>query len=491
MKKGLLFSFVLSALALTVNAQCTPYNFKSTITNLVVNGATATATLDVSFNIQANNGNKYIFVHLWTGQDYQSVAINWGSSSQKAPSALELNGSGDVHKALYNLAIDNNSASQAYLSSYVSSGVTLSPPVGSPLIYRLANGADSFIVRNISVTFPSSLLQATGDILSGVIWSSNAKTYSPSLSVQCYATGLSFLADPVISGTSSCSGYNVTITHNNLLANTTLTGTYDVYVDADGNGLFSSGSDVKVTNSPSFSITASTLSNSVYTGSENFSGVLPTAYKGKNLFVRVVTNSIPSVTLTQFIPTSQCTNTLPVVFSSFTTARNDQKVSLKWETSFEQNNKGYNIQRNTGNEWKDIAFVFSKADGGNSGNALSYEYNDFNNSKAVSYYRILQVDNDGKARYSEVRSVRGLEQADKLMLFPNPGTGGKINVLFENEPSAKDVLVVDATGRVVKSFKSVVMNNLIIDQLKPGIYTIQIKNLSSQTVSSDKFIIQN
>jgi len=63
--------------------------------------------------------------------------------------------------------------------------------------------------------------------------------------------------------------------------------------------------------------------------------------------------------------------------------------------------------------------------------------------------------------------------------------------LFDNETSAKDVFVFDATGRVVKSFKNVVANNLVVDRLKPGIYSMQIKNLASQTVSSDKFIIQN
>jgi len=85
-----------------------------------------------------------------------------------------------------------------------------------------------------------------------------------------------------------------------------------------------------------------------------------------------------------------------------------------------------------------------------------------------------------------------LEEAnDKLLLFPNPGTNGKINLLFNGETSAKDVMVYDAHGRVVKTFKNVVSNNLIIDQLKPGVYNVQVKNTAAQTVLSDKFIIQN
>ena len=183
--------------------------------------------------------------------------------------------------------------------------------------------------------------------------------------------------------------------------------------------------------------------------------------------------------------------TLPVIFQSFTVGRNDQTVSIKWETAFEQNNRGFYVQRNVNGEWKDIAFVFSKAEDGNSGQVLSYAYNDPNNLKTVSYYRILQVDMDGRGKYSEVRTVRGQEQVNKLMLFPNPGSNGKINVLFEDETSAKNIVVYDATGRAVKSFKNVVSANLVIDQLKPGVYNIQVTNTASQVTSSDKFIIKD
>jgi hypothetical protein len=148
------------------------------------------------------------------------------------------------------------------------------------------------------------------------------------------------------------------------------------------------------------------------------------------------------------------------------------------------------VQRNVNGEWKDVAFVFSKADGGNSDQVLSYAYNDPNNFKAVSYYRLLQVDMNGNGKYSEVRIVKGQEQTDKLMLFPNPGTNGKINVMFD-DAATKDILVYDANGRVVKSFKNVISNSLVIDQLKPGVYNVQVKNNTTQTVSSDKFIIQN
>jgi hypothetical protein len=183
---------------------------------------------------------------------------------------------------------------------------------------------------------------------------------------------------------------------------------------------------------------------------------------------------------------------LPVSFKSFTASRSNQTVSLKWETASEQNNRGFYVQRNVNGEWKDVAFVFSTAEGGNSDQILNYSYNDPNNYKGISYYRLLQVDLDGKGKYSEIRVVKGqTESGSKLMLFPNPGTNGKINVMFSEETSSKDVVVYDANGRVVKSYRNVVSSNLTIQQLPAGVYNVQVKNNATQIVSSEKFIIQN
>jgi hypothetical protein len=63
--------------------------------------------------------------------------------------------------------------------------------------------------------------------------------------------------------------------------------------------------------------------------------------------------------------------------------------------------------------------------------------------------------------------------------------------LFQDEVAPKNVLIYDAAGRAVKSFKNVLSSNLTIDQLKPGVYSIQVINTTSQVVTSDKFIIKD
>jgi hypothetical protein len=179
---------------------------------------------------------------------------------------------------------------------------------------------------------------------------------------------------------------------------------------------------------------------------------------------------------------------LPVTFSNFHASRNKSSVALKWETASEQNNRGFNVQRNTKGVWESVAFVFSAADGGNSSSLLSYSYNDVNNEKGVSQYRIQQVDMDNKASYSVIRSVKGEGQANKAVVYPNPATEGKVNVVFEDQ-GAKAVTVSDISGRIVRQYRSVV-NSLVIDGLESGMYTIQITDLSSAVSTTEKVIIK-
>lgn len=488
MKKVLLLLVPLVTIGLfnKVNAQCTPYNFQSILTSLNVVGSTANATLDVSFDIKANNGSKYIFLHLWTGSDFANVTFNWGASGQKAPTATDLNGPSGSHPTLLNIGIDNSVSPQVYKAKYVDGTMDLAQP-GTPVVTHLANGADSFVIRNVQVSFPASKLLLLGNIIQGAIWSSNSNNYSTSLAVQCFLNGATFLADPVVAANSvTCSDYSIQVTHNSLTQNDVMSGTLDVYVD-NGDGLFSSSSDIKITGPTAFSIIASSFATSYYTGSTSFVGNIPSTYKGRALFAVI---TVGQSSLAKFISPASCAS-LPVLFQSFSATRNNQSVSIKWETATEINNRGFYIQRNVNGEWKDVAFVFSKADGGNSNQVLSYAYNDPNALSTVSYYRILQVDLDGRAKFSDTRIIKGLGEVSKLLMFPNPGTNGTINVMLQDEVAPKNIIIYDATGRAVKSFKNFVNASLTIDRLKPGVYNIQVINTTTQVVSSDKFIIKD
>lgn len=95
---------------------------------------------------------------------------------------------------------------------------------------------------------------------------------------------------------------------------------------------------------------------------------------------------------------------LPVELTTFTVFSNDNLAQLNWETATEVNNYGFEVQRSgDGKEWLKVGFV----DGhGNSNSPKYYSFSDNSlTSGGTYYYRLKQLDIDGKYEYSDVVNV--------------------------------------------------------------------------------------
>ena len=180
---------------------------------------------------------------------------------------------------------------------------------------------------------------------------------------------------------------------------------------------------------------------------------------------------------------------LPVEYKSFTATRNRSVVLLKWETSSEEDSDGFAIERNNNGVWSEIAFVPSQAVDGNSSDLLTYTYNDPNNVKGITQYRIRQVDFNGRFKYSEIRAVRGEGQASKTVVFPNPTSDGRVSVVFEDGNTLRDVTLIDISGRSIRQWKGVRNNNIQIDNLSAGIYSIRIVERETGAQSVEKIVV--
>jgi hypothetical protein len=181
---------------------------------------------------------------------------------------------------------------------------------------------------------------------------------------------------------------------------------------------------------------------------------------------------------------------LPVHFSSFNAGRtSESRVAITWTTASEQNNKGFNVQKNINGEWKTIAFVFSQTEDGNSSSALTYSFNDINTDKGVTQYRIQQVDIDGHFVYTDIRTIRGEAVESKVLVYPNPSADGKVNIVFENS-GLHDVVINDMQGKIVRSYRDLTNNTLVIEKLTSGFYIIRTINHNTATSSVQKIIIK-
>lgn len=140
---------------------------------------------------------------------------------------------------------------------------------------------------------------------------------------------------------------------------------------------------------------------------------------------------------------------LPVELISFAGSYNGSEVTLNWQTATETNNYGFNVERRTENElWTKIGFVQGN---GNSNSPKIYSFLDKNAPSGKVYYRLRQIDFDGKFEYSNIVEVN-VDAFNRLELqqnFPNPFN--PVTTISYNLPNVSKVklVVYDVTGREV------------------------------------------
>ena len=177
---------------------------------------------------------------------------------------------------------------------------------------------------------------------------------------------------------------------------------------------------------------------------------------------------------------------LPVKLTTFEAKLVGNGAQLKWTTSSEKNNKKFEIYRSIdGLEFTKIAEV---AGNGNKETATNYQYLD-RDFKQLAYYKLVQVDFDNVATSydDEVRFVKGLDETQELIVYPNP-TANKVYV--QGISSATAVKVIDVMGKTVKAIKidGKAVAEIDFSALPSGIYNIQL--VSQNGVAVKKIVKQ-
>jgi hypothetical protein len=459
-----------------LNAQCTASDIL--ISNIVPIGVQTAgschASFDLSFTMDANNGNKYIFVHMWDTASYPNFfnCVN-GTTSENDPPE-----SGDLVDAFLNLAINNNTGGDpVLLTSYPPDAAVVLNTATSIDTTLLPNGDIQFVIHDVVATLPGD---CNGPIvIAADFWSSQSANGQVAHCVSCnlrYA--LNFLN---VGGLANCAQLSFNATFTNRIG-ATLSGYYITYADVDGNGFLSTSVDALIQDTTYFTIAGN--------GNLAVSGTIPLININQSILFNVVITSPANGQSIFMIPTTFCTP-LPVTFKSFTAVRTSQSlVVLRWETATESNCYGFAIQRNMGNNnWQTIGFVSSKAINGNSEGPLSYTYTDMNNSKGITQYRIQQIDLDGRSRFSDIRAVRGFGQSPKILVYPNPSVEGRVYVTFEEKEGIRDAILVDGRGQTIRQWKGVSGNTLVIENLSSGMYYLKVLTRGTGEQVVEKIII--
>lgn len=173
---------------------------------------------------------------------------------------------------------------------------------------------------------------------------------------------------------------------------------------------------------------------------------------------------------------------LPIKLVSFDGRSSScDQIDLTWQTTSERNNEYIEVQRSSNG----IDFVtLDKLSGTNRSDLNSYAY--YDRSELITgnkyYYRLKQVDFDGKFEYHRVIAVEHTCAGEKLALniYPNPAID-KVSITLDGlkVPTDLTLSVLNNEGSLVRtlSINSAVINEYILSDLPAGVYHLRTEGL--------------
>jgi hypothetical protein len=167
---------------------------------------------------------------------------------------------------------------------------------------------------------------------------------------------------------------------------------------------------------------------------------------------------------------------LPVTFNDFTVKTDGCKAKLQWKTSFEQNNSHFLVEHSTdGIRFSTIGQVSAT---GNSTTIQTYNYTDNAPAAGANYYRVTQVDFDGRHSSTPIVLIQIKCNASPVVkIYPNPASN---RLYIQSSKTVMQVNVLNSGGQPVLKYAPSAHGSGIFDmniqQLPAGIYMLQVIN---------------
>ncbi|HMU45160.1 MAG TPA: T9SS type A sorting domain-containing protein [Chitinophagaceae bacterium] len=187
---------------------------------------------------------------------------------------------------------------------------------------------------------------------------------------------------------------------------------------------------------------------------------------------------------------------LPVSWLSFDVIKKNNDALLNWTVANEELNHHFEILRSqNGTDFSSVGMV-NKAANNNSTNNYSFTDTGIDNlGSSILYYRIRQIDINGKNSLSDIRILRLVKDKNEISIFPNPvKTGFYVSIPSAFMTSERVGLnLINMAGQLVlfKTITAQQATNYYVDisglNLAAGQY--QLKILKNGNIDETKRII--
>ncbi len=162
---------------------------------------------------------------------------------------------------------------------------------------------------------------------------------------------------------------------------------------------------------------------------------------------------------------------LPVKLVSFTAKTEEKTVVLEWQTSSEINNSHFEVEKSY--DAKDFSSIGTVGSKGDSDALVEYSFTDEAPQSGINYYRLRQVDNDGKFEYSKIRSIN-YTGSYSIKVEPNPTDD---YIIFRGLKNNSSLEIIDTNG--VQLYQSTISNGnsdlkLNVSNYHSGLYIVRV-----------------
>ncbi len=177
-------------------------------------------------------------------------------------------------------------------------------------------------------------------------------------------------------------------------------------------------------------------------------------------------------------------STLPVTGLQFEIMRLDsRRARLRWSTQQEWQNKGFVVERKRilQSNFDSIGFVAAATADGNSDQPRHYTFTDEDAGNGKSFYRLRQVDLDGKEYISAVVLLAAVEDLKpSIKAWPVPARGPVMVQSFDANPQL--IQLFDMQGRLLGQWNLLPGQTISLPAQKPGTYLFKSRQLTQKLV---------
>jgi len=188
---------------------------------------------------------------------------------------------------------------------------------------------------------------------------------------------------------------------------------------------------------------------------------------------------------------------LPVELLYLRAACEGGRSMVEWATGSEVNSSHFVVEHSTeGSDWKDIGMVQSVHHSTSESNYLFVD--ERAGDAAAGYYRLRQVDLDGRVTLSEAVPMRKCAGTDTwLHVVPNPTNSGiQVRIDAKSGFGGSALLdLLDATGRPVLSQQAIVAEgqntvDMDLSRLAPGTYLLCLRQADGTVAQRTRVVKQ-